>query len=561
MLGMPLTMRRAALPAALGLALAGCGGPGAPTLPFASPPPPRAEEPPKFAEIAPQAASLKAAVLMYHDVAADRRSKGVWFDVTARELERDLDFIEEHGGTVVPLEALYDALAGGKPLPEKAVVLTFDDSYQGVFDNALPILRARRAPATVFVHTGYIGAQGQKPKMTREHLRELRDTGLFDFGSHTVTHPEDITLLDSEAQRRELADSKRELEEVVGRKVRWLSWPTGNNDEYSRLLAQEAGYEMAVTMVSGLAGASPGILRVNRYSPRSLARAFEAFDRLPPVGFAEAEWAPGPVECVRYKVGRTKLVALVGGEAKSTLVAGRRQVGELVEEHGAAGGVNGGFFSMAAVASTDNTMIGPCLAPEPGYLIPDPETERLARIEHRPLVAWNDKKVVFAPFSPSGMNDSEALERLLPGATNVFVAGAWLVYDGRPLEREEIMKAASPDAMDARKRVFFGVTADGRPIAGASENGADSARLARAAAAAGAQYAVLLDSGFSTSLVYGAEILAWGHRNAEHGSRPVPHAILFYGESATTLPLAEPVELEAPTAHGTLPRGAGPRPR
>lgn len=554
-------MRRSALLLALGLALTGCGGPVRPPLPFAAPPPGPAAEEATFAEIEPRATATKAIVLMYHDVVANRRSRGVWFDVTATELEADLDFIAENGGTVVRMEDLYNALTKGAPLPERAVVLTFDDSYQGVFDNALPVLQARGVPATVFVHTGFIGAQGEKPKMGQEHLRQLRDTGLFEFGSHTVTHPEDISLLDSEAQRKELVDSKAALEAVLDAQVRWLSWPTGNQDEYSRILAREAGYQMAVTMASGLAGGSPGILRVNRYAPNALRGAWETMDSLPPVSFAEVEWSESQVECTRYQLGRTKVVSLAGGTVATTLVEGRRQVGELVADHAAVGGVNGGFFSMAAVASTDNTMIGPCLAPEPGYLIPDPESERLKRIVHRPFVAWNEKKVVFAPFSPAGMNDAEAIGRLLPEAENAFVAGAWLVFDGRALEREEMMLAATPDAMDVRKRVFFGVTADGRPIAGASENGVDSVRLAQAAAAMGARYAVLLDSGFSTSLVFGSQILAWGHRNADHGSRPVPHAVLFYGEAGEALAPGGPIELEPPTAPGTLPRSAGPRPR
>jgi biofilm PGA synthesis lipoprotein PgaB len=196
--------------------------------------------------------------------------------------------------------------------------------------------------------------------------------------------------------------------------------------------------------------------------------------------------------------------------------------------------------------------------------LPDPEAERLARIAMRPLVAWNSERIVFAPFSPSGMNDRESVERLLPGVTDVFVAGAWLVFDGRPLEADEIRLAATSDAMDARKRTFFGVTHDGRPIAGAGENGADSARLAKAAAAIGARYAVLLDSGFSTSLAYQGEILAWGHRNADHGSRPIPHAILFHGTAATALPVGSATVVEAggpSTWPGTLPGSAGPRPR
>lgn len=558
----PTTLTASALAILAVTMVGGCGTTSGIKIPFAPPNPAATPKEASFQEIAPQASTLRAMIVMYHDVVADRRSKDVWFDVTTQQLEEDLDEIEEQGGTIVSLRQLYEALTKGKPLPDKAVVLTFDDSYQGVYNNAFPLLSERKAPFTVFVHTGFIGTQGSKPKMTEETLKLLDSSGLVEIGSHTVTHPEDIGALSYDDQQHELLDSKSKLESMLGHKVEWLSWPTGNNDTAVRFQAQNAGYRLAVTMASGLAGASPGILQVNRYAPRSLRKGFEDMDALPPVRFAEADWSESDVDCRRLKIGRTTLVTLVGGKAGTVLVNGRRQVSELVAEEGAAGGVNGGFFSMAAVASTDNTMIGPCLTQNSSYLIPDLETERTDRIANRPLVAWNDNKIVFAPFSPVGTNDSDSIGRLLPDPKNVFVAGAWLVFEGRPLERDEIMRAASSDAMDPRKRVFFGISNDGRPIAGASENGADSARLAKAAAAAGARFAVLLDSGFSTSLVYQSEILAWGHRNASHGSRPIPHAILFYGNTVATLPIGEATEVDPDLrVPGTLPGSAGPRPR
>jgi len=98
------------------------------------------------------------------------------------------------------------------------------------------------------------------------------------------------------------------------------------------------------------------------------------------------------------------------------------------------------------------------------------------------------------------------------------------------LTKEQIMGAATSDAQDPRKRSFFGLTKEGRLIVGATKNGATSSMLAEAAAAAGAWTAVLLDSGFSTSLYVDHKTLAWGHRGAEGGSRPVPHAIVIKGE-------------------------------
>jgi poly-beta-1,6-N-acetyl-D-glucosamine N-deacetylase len=70
---------------------------------------------------------------------------------------------------------------------------------------------------------------------------------------------------------------------------------------------------------------------------------------------------------------------------------------------------------------------------------------------------------------------------------------------------------------------------------GASLTPTSSSNLARAALAAGVQEAVLLDSGYSTSLVYDSRIIAVGRKTAKVPSRPVPHAIVVMGIKQSTL--------------------------
>jgi hypothetical protein len=83
--------------------------------------------------------------------------------------------------------------------------------------------------------------------------------------------------------------------------------------------------------------------------------------------------------------------------------------------------------------------------------------------------------------------------------------------------------------MDARRRAALGINAAGDIVFAATRESASSAQFATALAAAGVTDAVLLDSGFSTSLGYGQRILASGHSTASEPSRPVPHAILLRG--------------------------------
>ena len=139
-----------------------------------------------------------------------------------------------------------------------------------------------------------------------------------------------------------------------------------------------------------------------------------------------------------------------------------------------------------------------------------------------------------------------------PDYTDTFLAGVWLVHGGIAREKDDMNTFASKDIQDPRRRAFLGIMPDGQVVAGASKTGCSSAQLAQAISSAGIQEAVLLDSGFSTSLVYGEKIMASGHSTAETPSRPVPHAIVFKG---TLDPASEAEALAAVPA--TKPEATG----
>jgi hypothetical protein len=122
----------------------------------------------------------------------------------------------------------------------------------------------------------------------------------------------------------------------------------------------------------------------------------------------------------------------------------------------------------------------------------------------------------------------------MPDYTDAFLGGAWIVQNGIAKTYDQMRPYASQDIMDYRKRAFFGVTAEGEVICGASRGSITTVDLAKAAAAAGAQEAVLLDSGFSASVIFDNNILVTGHSNMDHPSRPVPHAIVLQGEKGET---------------------------
>jgi len=477
-------------------------------------------------------------ILTYHDVIPDRSMKGaVWFDVTVDELEAQISSLRERGASFITLEQLYRHLALGETLPEKAVALTFDDNYVGFFNYGYPILKKYNIPFAMFPHTAYVGSGVGRPKMTWEQLRTLEQGGLMTLGSHSVSHPQDLGKLTDEQQLEELLKSKKTLEEKMGLEIPWVSYPNGAFSAHTLELAHQVGYRMGFTEVWSSAQAAPNLLGVPRYIDTQLERGWkDAENGRKTAAVVNLKLRPTPVRLTQVRLEGVSLALIEGGRPQSLLTSGRRGVREFVQAVGAKAGINGSFFTDALVASNDNTMIGPILtrslegAHEPIFKA-EKNPGLLERIGQRPLVLWSRDRFMMVPFQPESMNSREALERLLPGATDAFLAGAWIVHGGLPRDAAQLEPFAPRDAEDRRPRVFLGITRDGRVALGASTSPASTEMLARAASSAGVEEAVLLDSGYSTSLVFGQQIVAVGRKRAKQPSRPVPHAIVLLDEA------------------------------
>lgn len=509
------------------------------------PEPERRVEPPynqtEFAPIHPRALTARVTVLMFHDVVTERGKGGVYFDSTVSEFNEILDYFEEQGAHYLSLKELHEHLVTGKEVPERSVVLTFDDNYQGFYDNAWPILKAKNIPSGMFVHTDFVGNKsGSHPKMSWEQLTELDTSGLVEIGSHTCSHPGDLKSLPRDVQERELTKSKSILEEKLGHPVPYFAYPVGSADAQTVALAKEIGYTMSFTMKNGPAEESPGVLEIQRTIQTKYREAFElSLDRSKnvPAAVLTTEINNGPITLTSGTFDDISLVFVSGGIPSSVRDpdGGRKSVGAYVETHGGQAGMNGTFFVNAALRGTDNAMIGPFRSQNEGTFFEDRDPRRLEKLIGRPLIAWNDKQISVAPFSAEALNNEAGVRLLQPGFTDCFLAGAWIVHNGEARSRSEISTAAASDFNDPRKRAFFGWKSDGTLVFGATQNVITTSAMARGAAAAGLQEAFLMDSGFSTSIVYNGKIMATGHSSESLPSREVPHALVIKGELSSVL--------------------------
>ncbi len=479
--------------------------------------------------------STRIPVIMYHDVVKKRGRGSVWFDITEGEFREQMDYLSEHDITPITLEQLHRHLTRGEDIPAKCIVLTFDDNYQGYYDNAYPILREKQFPSAMFVHTNFVGdTTGSHPKMDWDTLKTLDAGGLVTIASHTLSHPADMAKLPVGEQDKELTQSKALLEKELGHPVPYFAYPNGTGDKVTFEAAKRAGYTMAFTVENGSAEESPDIVTVNRYIHTRLKQAIEECDKASedaPASVVDLSLiTSGPVRLKVQQFDGVKLGVVYGGKPQTLRATSERQsVGEFVRQVGGVAGMNGTFFADAALRGTNNVLIGPSKAGNDPLFIPEEFVAHLPKLRNRPLVILGGDSIVFLPFQPGWMNNEEAIKKVLPSYTDAFLAGAWIVHGGVARSREQMQAYAATDFNDPRRRACFGVTADGEVALVGSLEVITTETLARAAAAAGLTEAVLVDSGFSTSIVFDNKILVTGHTAPNLPSRPVPHGIVVTG--------------------------------
>jgi peptidoglycan/xylan/chitin deacetylase (PgdA/CDA1 family) len=165
--------------------------------------------------------------------------------------------LADEGREVLGLAEILDRLDTGAVSPH-TVGLTFDDGFADLRDEALPALEEHGFRATVFVATGVTDGrltfpwyERQPPVLGWDEVVELDRRGTLRFEAHTVSHPS-LLALDEAAARTEIRDSRRELEQRLGRPVSSFAYPAGLFGERERRLVAESGYSAAVTCEPGV---------------------------------------------------------------------------------------------------------------------------------------------------------------------------------------------------------------------------------------------------------------------------------------------------------------------
>jgi len=141
---------------------------------------------------------------------------------------------------------------------ERQVAVTFDDGFQNVLLQALPVLQELAVPAISFIVAGLIGQTNSwdhsagarmMPLMERAEIDAWLQAGQ-EIGSHALTH-RDLTSLPRDEARYEIFESKKILENIFARPIRHFCYPYGKSNQALRDWVKEAGYETACSTQAG----------------------------------------------------------------------------------------------------------------------------------------------------------------------------------------------------------------------------------------------------------------------------------------------------------------------
>lgn len=182
-------------------------------------------------------------VLNYHRVDSGIRHSLV---VPPEVFKKQMQYLHDEGYHSITLDELYDYVTKGTELPDKPVLITFDDGYIDNYRQAMPILKEYNMKATLFMISGSIG---ENRFVSLEQLKEMQANGI-DIQSHTVTH-KDLRHMSLQQVRDELVGAKAVLEDRMKHPVRYIAYPGGFTNKDIDTIAEESGYRMAFNVKAG----------------------------------------------------------------------------------------------------------------------------------------------------------------------------------------------------------------------------------------------------------------------------------------------------------------------
>lgn len=233
-------------------------------------------------------AGARLVVLCYHDIAPNAQALGDPYAVDAQNLAQQLAWLRDHGFHFVSVDQVLASRRGGAPLPDKPVLLSFDDGYRSVYTTVFPLLKAFHAPAVVALVGAWLAPRDDQevrygdlmvPRsrfVTWDQVRDMQASGLIEIANHSydlhrgiVVNPQGNSepALTSRAYaggdyesrpaylervRADLARNSALIRQNTGRAPRVMVWPYGSYNGDTVDIAGQLGMPVTLTLDEGV---------------------------------------------------------------------------------------------------------------------------------------------------------------------------------------------------------------------------------------------------------------------------------------------------------------------
>jgi|GEM_PF-2118288 len=187
--------------------------------------------------------TIKILALCYHKIGNGNSI----FTIPADKFERNISILLSKGYHTIGINQLFSYLYEDGHLPEKSLLLTFDDGTISNYDYVFPYLVKNHLKGTFFVPTKAIGHPGN---LSETNIREMSNNDCCEFGSHSVSHV-DLSALNEKDLEEEYRSSQKALEQIVGKKIISFAYPFGILTDRDSPLLKKYGYKLAFTTVHG----------------------------------------------------------------------------------------------------------------------------------------------------------------------------------------------------------------------------------------------------------------------------------------------------------------------
>jgi len=183
-----------------------------------------------------------AVILVYHHVSNNTPKMT---SVSSDTFRQHMQYLAKHH-QVLPLKQVIETLQNNQPLPDKAVVITFDDGYDNIYDNAHPILKEFAFPYTIFVNPALIGTKSYQLNWQQV---KLMATEQASFANHGKQHNHLLSKNIGESKQdwlsrnmQDIEDAEKMLQQKIGYSLKYFAYPYGEFDKQLKIQLSAQGY-------------------------------------------------------------------------------------------------------------------------------------------------------------------------------------------------------------------------------------------------------------------------------------------------------------------------------